>query len=390
MRARLAVFAFLLLLPAPLRAQDDAPPVVASVEDGLRQLREVGARLAVIGVELEKIRTTPGFSEEFDAEPPPELERYLGLRQEEEALAGREEQLRAGLSDAAQSDRAGLLQALSTAQDAHALEACAAAAPAGDPDVASALLACARRVRPAPAGVRAALARTGAPAAAALLVELGVAERDGTTLRLALEAHADALGPVLDATNHAEPAVAQAARRALEDVEVGQGPDLDAVHARIERILERSPRLSVEGRALAAGLIARHARPAPWSEGEVRAELVAMVGAALRQLYTFDAPEPVRAAVALGAAALEGEVGLDLLLEIATTDAATGVRNAAVFALGRARHRAAVPALIDLLEADDTLDHAALVKALATIAGRDHGGRDVEAWRRWWSRVGER
>lgn len=388
----LALVGALLALPSADAQEEGVPEavvqesvVLVDVADGLRQLREVAKRLDEAGQEIDRIRETPGFAEEYGREPPPELERYLALTEEVSALGSLEARLRAALREVAAVDRAGLVRALSTETDPLLLDACGEAAPEGDPEVAKALLACARRASPVPAGIRGALARTRDPEAATLLVDLGVREKDSGTLLLALQADPERLNAVLDAAGHADPGIAEAARVALSELDVAQGPDLDTVRDRIRGVVDRAPQLSAEARCAAVGLIARHAARAPWNEPEeVRAELMHAVADALSQLNGADQPEAVRSAIAIGAASIEGQVGLDLLLDLAS-DPAPRVRSAAAFALGRTRQRAAIPALADLLE-DDEVDHGLVVKALVAIAGRDHGGSDPDAWRRWWSR----
>jgi HEAT repeat protein len=94
----------------------------------------------------------------------------------------------------------------------------------------------------------------------------------------------------------------------------------------------------------------------------------------------------VRQAAAEALAVLPGDAVLRRLRELADDDKRDlGVRQAAVWALGRSGRKAAVPPLLARLDGDNEALQAAAADALAELAGQAFGA-DAARWREWWGR----
>ncbi|MBX3471743.1 MAG: HEAT repeat domain-containing protein [Planctomycetes bacterium] len=363
---------------------------LGSVADGLAALGALDARAARITARVQEIRDDDNAilerSIDPDEEPPELLRELLALEAEAAELDARRARLLEALHDVALRDRAGLLKVLGSTKEPAHLEACAPAAGAlgrADPAVARALLACARRVSPAPAPLRQAVADLGGPEAAGVLAELGAREKDGLSLRLALDAAFEAALPrVLDATASADPALAEAAVHALSTVEVRpplDPDDLGGASERFDRLVTVfSTAKGDAGRAALVGLIARHAPADP-----AAADLHDLLGRTLLRLQAESPSDAVRAAIALAAGGTRGPAALEVVTA-GLADPVQAVRRAAAAAVARGRHRGAAPALLDLLEEGDEPDRHAARAALKALAGRDLGD-DIARWRRWWS-----
>ncbi|MCO5167204.1 MAG: hypothetical protein M9894_12700 [Planctomycetes bacterium] len=378
--------AVLLLLAAPAAAQEREAVSIATLEDGLAALRQVDGRAAELAAAIERLKGTEGFSTEYGAEEeePPLVAELRALEAEGEALDARRTALIEAVREAAQLDRAALLRALARAPDAVTLEVCAPIAAAlgrSDPEAAKALVECARRLQPAPAPVRAALADLGGPEPAGLLLDLGLREKDPLSLRQALAASFEvALPRVLEAAGAPDPALVDAAGQALDTF---AAPRTDDAAGRLEGLARAFGPAGARGRVALVGLIVRHVPDADEAATEAGAALNDLVGRTLLGLSSQDLPDGVRAAIALAGGAVQGEPGAALVLA-GLADPAAAVRRAAAAAAGRGRHRAAAPALLDLLEEGEEGDRRAARAALKAVAGRDLGD-DVVRWRRWWA-----
>lgn len=255
-----------------------------------------------------------------------------------------------------------------------------------DVDVEAAFVRAARKLERVPARLRASLPRCG-PEGAALLLELGLREKDVTTLVMALGGSDGAgVARVVAATASRDPELAAVALRGLGRARP-DSHDPGETTRRLEALNEllRGPALSLEARCALVSFMGRHAPP-PNAGGEDagRAEVLAQVSSALRRAWDDQPEEQVRCTIASALGAMDDPEAAPFLLDVLSADDSTpALRLAAMAGLVRARSMEAVPALIDLMELE-ALPRAACRNALRTLTGRDYG-ESHEAWRGWWT-----